>query len=842
MTARKVMSKENEAVQSWFDKSLKLEMPDKWFFETLNLHYKRFDFQDALESIYRGYSTGNWIKAFDALRKFIANRPREFFEYYLPKSSDVTRENIHVAEEALKDRYIIDMDSSEYVDIPSPGHLSRIPLEKLSSDGAGRYLMHISHVINLLDVATVTKNSRYAEKAFSILDTIYEEIGGYSPVARHILRDRVEERYGNKAYLSCPWLAWSIGERVKTWPKIIALGLKNNMKSELMVKIMKLFLEDLNDAYPQCKGWGGNFPQFHLGGVLLAALDFDFFDGSSDWAYGAALGMVDNARAWLLPDGSCRDLSWTYTSAYLIFPAEIFRKAKIFGSREKLEEILKNPIYEKLAEWLLYMLKPNGRVPAFNDSGPYDMDGTAIVNKLEVMDYCGRDDLRKIAAFYRTGKSVNLEHASYPFYDNKDYYSGMYVMRSGWDKSARYGCIDFGPYGTWPHGNDDYGSFCITAYGRDFVVDPGVRSYDSPFYHAYYHRDHAHNLLRIDGKSVPPTLPGSHTQGRYVIPVDNDKPHGVKPAPAIWITNSQFDMAGGGFDFSTVDKKGMKEIIKAYGGKLRQVSGYTMENIGAGKIPASWQRILYFAKPDYFLLIDKLEGKEEHIIWRKLQLAPDLELEVKNNHVVASTKDGRCLCIYTIGEQKSPKVIKGYEKDGKYQGWVADAKFPMKGIASPALIYEEKMKLPALLPIVLYPSGDIRCPLVKSFSLSEDNPMSSAFSVELPGRYKDFCSIGKVAMQNCMGGWNIQADGNLLHVRFNENNQPENISFWQLSGFVLKKGNIRYAIKFGKSQSGFIKKTEKGGWVVCLEGNEKSSKKRPKNEVIILGQERYTIE
>ena len=75
------------------------------------------------------------------------------------------------------------------------------------------------------------------------------------------------------------------------------------------------------------------------------------------------------------------------------------------------------------------------------------------------------------------------------------------VMRSGWDREARYLIFDYGSNEPWHCHRDGLG-FSIFAYGRPLIVDCGLAgSYESDRTKTWYKETISHNLVLINGMS-----------------------------------------------------------------------------------------------------------------------------------------------------------------------------------------------------------------------------------------------------------------------------------------------------------------------------------------------------
>jgi len=163
---------------------------------------------------------------------------------------------------------------------------------------------------------------------------------------------------------------------------------------------------------------------------------------------------------------------------------------------------------------------------------------------------------------------------------------GYAVMRggpAGGEKFAVFDCGSLGYLSTAAHGHADALSFTLEAYGRRMIVDPGTYCYHSePQWRDYFRSTWAHSSVTVDGRNQ------SVMAGPFLW---------SKKADAkcdYWITSRVFDLAEGRHD------------------------GFRKQGLDVIHL-----RTLCFAKPDYFLVRDRLEGRGKHEAIGRLQLAPE---------------------------------------------------------------------------------------------------------------------------------------------------------------------------------------------------------------------------
>lgn len=175
---------------------------------------------------------------------------------------------------------------------------------------------------------------------------------------------------------------------------------------------------------------------------------------------------------------------------------------------------------EKMFEFLMYAVQPDGRPPAYGDSD--NARGIALAENDS--DY--RGILSVGAALYKradmkwVAKAMSEEvpwllgvegiqayeaiESQEPAASSRLFGSGGYcILRDTWDKDAHYLLFDCGPLGyrTGAHGHADALSFQLFSYGGEMLVDSGTFAYNQdPEYRNYFRSTRAHNTVSVDGK------------------------------------------------------------------------------------------------------------------------------------------------------------------------------------------------------------------------------------------------------------------------------------------------------------------------------------------------------
>jgi Heparinase II/III-like protein/Heparinase II/III N-terminus len=248
---------------------------------------------------------------------------------------------------------------------------------------------------------------------------------------------------------------------------------------------------------------------------------------------------------------------------------------------------------------------------------------------------------------------------------------GYVVMRSGWDAEAQHLVLDAGPIGGPPsagHGHADLLSLQFAAFGEQFIVDPGTYCYTGePDWRDHFRSTAAHSTVSVDG-------------------LDQATPAG----PFAWHSHPQARLrqwlSSGDIDFADVEHTAYAHL----------------------KDPLKHRRRVLFVKPQYWLVVDDLEGKEEHRIDLRFQFAP-MEVTLESDlRVRARGPKGHGLLVWPLATVPLKGEILEGCLDGR-QGWVA----PHYGQRHPAplLVYSSVATLPVRIATVLWPINTLDDPI-----------------------------------------------------------------------------------------------------------------------------------
>lgn len=346
-------------------------------------------------------------------------------------------------------------------------------------------------------------------------------------------------------------------------------------------------------------------------GLVFMGIMFPEFKEAEKWRKKGANVLEEELKTQILSDG----VSWEQSIGYHKFVTDLILMAVILMKKNEMkvpETILSK--LNQMIDFLSFVTKNDGTIPLVGDEDQgrvikldetsYDDARSTITAGAVLFD---REDWLKANSeealwFFGekalTGKTANILKGSKLFKD-----SGLMVMR---DKNK---CMLFlaGPqdpkYSHASHKHLDELSFVLEAYGASFLVDSGTYTYFGDFgWRRYFKCRKAHNTVVIDEKDPveikeifeSPSIPICKIQG--------------------YATNNRFDWIAARYD------------------------GYKM---------ISHLRHVVFVKPEYWVIIDLLEGRGEHTY----------DLYFHFSHEVKTEFNKKDQCVTATGLGSNVKII-----------------------------------------------------------------------------------------------------------------------------------------------------------------------------------------
>ncbi len=271
----------------------------------------------------------------------------------------------------------------------------------------------------------------------------------------------------------------------------------------------------------------------------------------------------------------------------------------------------------------------------------------------------GREDIDWIESGGAEGTAPEL--TSWPLHTGDGSYAGTYFMRSDWTPEAVALRVRFGPrqYKYSMRGLGDVGDVGVWGYGMHLIPQLAFHPALGDFA-AYGDRSHrgdgmSENTLAVDGV-------GQSAYGRDVYrdePLDNP-----------WVTSAEYDYVRGSYSFDPE------------------------------KVEATHTRRVLFVRPDYFVVIDRIDAEGEHEFRVKYQLNHALEAAAAGARVVGSADGAPRIVVAPSREDLDLSIVKG-QTQPRYEGWQLLSEKDAR--EAPALVYTWREAAPSRVETVLFP-------------------------------------------------------------------------------------------------------------------------------------------
>ena len=451
-----------------------------------------------------------------------------------------------------------------------------------------------------------------------------------------------------------------------TWPKSLCAILPSDaLTDDALSAVVKSLVEHARhlDRWPTRSG---NWLTAESKAVFIVGTLLDEFREAKTWRRHAIERLYRQLHTDVYPDGLEIELALGYNNWVLRNFAEVLELARLNGRSDEFpDDYLKR--MEAMYDYQCYVVMPDGIAPGLNDSG--DASPAGLLR--EGYGYFPRrDDFLWVATGGKQGKQPQKTSVAFP-------YSGHYVMRSGWDRDARYLLLDAGPFGSG-HQHEDKLHLVLYAYGRPLLLDAGNYMYDRSRWRRYVLSTRGHNTIRVDGQD----------QNRRRRRETRVLPQPFKPLENTWVTRERFDYAVGRYE-----------------------SGYGPKR----DIAVTHTRAVVFVKPDYWVLLDTLDPQDdkEHRYESLFHLnAEEAATDAKTGAVLTRNQKEANLLVWPAAPVKlDVQVVKGVEEE-PVQGWAGR---PWRPVPTAVITAQASGKL--RMVTVLYPLAPGAKPPIESVEL-----------------------------------------------------------------------------------------------------------------------------
>ncbi|UCC62439.1 MAG: alginate lyase family protein [Anaerolineae bacterium] len=388
--------------------------------------------------------------------------------------------------------------------------------------------------------------------------------------------------------------------------------------------------------------------------------------------------------------------------------------------------------FRQMLKFERHITRPDGHLPLFGDSAHGDLHvrftpvsgGAALLNEPEFkLPNAVLNEMtiwllgpKRVIGFYNLPVQPPAPSHCFPE-------GGYAVMRDSWESGGLYLALDCGPFGyrlSPGHGHADALSLELCAHGQPQLVDAGVYSFHlGDGWRNLFRGTRAHNTVVVDGQDQSLLL---------------DNWRVWRPAQ---VTLNDWAI-GHGFDFVDASHDGYSRL--------------------PGRI--IHRRRVFFAKPDYWLIVDLLEGKGEHRFEALFHLPPDATVELVPETGVMTTNGMAIVPLNSPGLEVTLT-----------NGWVSGHSGEKD--QAPVVVHSLNAPTPATFRNLLCPvdPGSGALPSVVDLSVdvsepsAEANPWVTALAVDL-GHCRDvFILDGRAGLNRKRVG-SYETDARLVFLRW----------------------------------------------------------------------------
>lgn len=378
--------------------------------------------------------------------------------------------------------------------------------------------------------------------------------------------------------------------------------------------------------------------------------------------------------------------------------------------------------FEAAVAFQIAIVKPDGHIPLFGDSSRHDLHrrfdarwaSVWLGNSAPPVE-SPNEETRWLLGTTPLPDEPGSPPASCAFP-----HGGYAVMRD----AATYLALDCGPFGDKmvpSHAHADALSLELFAFGKTLITDSGAFRYHVPTpWRNYFRGTRAHNTLMIDGQDQS-VLVGVRQVERPAMATTHR-----------WITSADLDLVEGSHD-------GYTRLVE----------------------PVTHRRRILFVKPDYWLVLDDVQGSGGHQLDWFYHLMPQAQtsLDVASGELRCQLGQAGLIIRPFWLDSVEARLTTGDE--ATYKGWVSLESGQKE--AAPVLNYHCQADVPLRFGTLLYPYRADEHPSVM-LHLPEVKPNTLALRLQ-QGAQDDLILLTDNGEANLLSYGDWQANASLFIVR-----------------------------------------------------------------------------
>ena len=237
---------------------------------------------------------------------------------------------------------------------------------------------------------------------------------------------------------------------------------------------------------------GSNWGLMEAEGMAFIAMTFPEFQLSDSWKNEAFRRLNNEIHIQVYPDGHQRELAMGYHLGCIRWFLRTYEMAKLNQLNSAFSDEYLQRI-EKMCEVPMKLCMPDGTNVQFGDAW-VGKPGQHNEKFLEWARLFDREDFLYLATEGSQGEKPDSTAYALPE-------SGLFSMRSGWQKDAISLVLKCGPDGGG-HCQPDNGTFDLYAGGRNLMPDAGSYIYSgNPEGRAWFRQTSVHQTLTLNGQN-----------------------------------------------------------------------------------------------------------------------------------------------------------------------------------------------------------------------------------------------------------------------------------------------------------------------------------------------------
>ena len=330
------------------------------------------------------------------------------------------------------------------------------------------------------------------------------------------------------------WRSIEAGIRGHSWTALFQYFIDSpNFTPEVLTAFLNSFYdhaEYLMTKYSSKSNWG----LMEAEGLAFIAITFPEFKDSDKWLTEAVKRLNAEIDIQVYPDGHQRELAMGYHLGCINWFLRTYDLAKMNGKSDVFPPSYVEKV-EKMCEVPLKLSHPDGTFAQFGDAWA----GKPGQNKRKFQEWgerFNRPDFRFLASGGENGKMPDSTAYALP-------YSGLYSMRSSWDKDAICLVLKCGPDGGG-HCQPDNGTFELSAGGRTLMPDGGSYIYSGdPENRSWFRQTKVHQTLTLDEKNskyAPKLLKWEPGKSDDILVVENGSYNNLSHRRSVFFVDKRY--------------------------------------------------------------------------------------------------------------------------------------------------------------------------------------------------------------------------------------------------------------------------------------------------------------